>query len=101
MALLDAAGIGYARPGGAFYLMVDVSAAGDDEAFVKRLLLERHVAVVPGRAFGEGGAGMVRVSLAAADEAIAAGLGHLRDLLNQYRPPLAASSSTASRASRS
>jgi len=79
--LLDAADVSYARPSGAFYLMVDVSAGGSDDEFAMRLLRERHVAVVPGSAFGEGGAGMVRVTLAAADEAIATGLARLCDLL--------------------
>jgi aspartate aminotransferase len=81
--LLDAADVGYARPGGAFYLMVDVSSAGDDGAFARRLLLEQHTAVVPGSAFGAGGAGMVRVSLAASDQAIITGLDRLRQLLGQ------------------
>lgn len=61
--------------------MVDVSAGGGDDEFAMRLLRERHVAVVPGSAFGEGGAGMVRVTLAAADEAIATGLERLSELL--------------------
>lgn len=77
-ARLDAAGVEYVRPGGAFYLMVDVSRDPDGaDAFAHRLLLEQHVAVVPGSAFGEGGRGYVRVSLAAADDAIATGLDRL------------------------
>jgi aspartate/methionine/tyrosine aminotransferase len=75
---LDADGIGYARPSGAFYLMVDVSAAGEpSEELALRLLREQRVAVVPGSAFGSGGEGYVRVSLAAAADAIEAGLGRL------------------------
>jgi aspartate/methionine/tyrosine aminotransferase len=78
LTLLDGVGVPYARPGGAFYLMVDVSAAGQpSEPFALGLLRERQVAVVPGSAFGEGGEGMVRVSLAAADDAIAVGLERL------------------------
>jgi len=75
LSLLDERGIGYARPAGAFYVMADVADAGEpSEAFALRLLKERHVAVVPGSAFGEGGEGMVRVSLAAAEDAIRRGL---------------------------
>jgi aspartate/methionine/tyrosine aminotransferase len=81
LALLDAEGIRYARPGGAFYIMVDVSPAGSDHDFAKCLLVDHHVAVVPGSAFGEGGRGMVRVTLAASDEAIATGLDRLCALL--------------------
>lgn len=78
LGLLDERGIGYARPGGAFYVMVDVAAAGEpSEAFALRALRERRVAVVPGSAFGEGGEGMVRVSLAASEDAIASGLARL------------------------
>jgi aspartate/methionine/tyrosine aminotransferase len=78
LAQLDAAGVPYARPGGAFYLMVDVSHAGESAGdFARRLLVEHGVAVVPGEAFGSGGAGMVRISLAAADEAIEHGLERL------------------------
>lgn len=79
LALLDRAGVGYVRPGGAFYLMVDVGSSGD---FARRLLVERRVAVVPGEAFGAGGAGLVRVSLAAADDAIEQGLSRLADELD-------------------
>ena len=78
VSLLDERGVGYARPQGAFYLMVDVAAAEEpSEAFALRLLRERHVAVVPGSAFGEGGEGMVRVSLAASEDAIRLGLDRL------------------------
>jgi aspartate/methionine/tyrosine aminotransferase len=76
LALLDAQGVGYVRPAGAFYLMVEV---GPDDAFAERLLRERHVAVVPGAAFGAEAADMVRVSLAAADDAVATGLERLAE----------------------
>jgi aspartate/methionine/tyrosine aminotransferase len=79
VALLDSAGVGYVRPAGAFYLMVDVGGPGD--AFAERLLRERRVAVVPGGAFGAEAADMVRVSLAAADEAVETGLERLAELV--------------------
>lgn len=78
VAQLDAAGVPYVRPGGTFYLMVDVAAAPDGRTdFARRLLLERGVAVVPGSAFGDGGVGMIRVSLAAADEQVVEGLARI------------------------
>jgi aspartate aminotransferase len=87
---LDAAGVPYVRPGGTFYLMVDVSAAPDGrDGFARRLLLEHGVAVVPGSAFGDGGAGMVRVSLAAADEKVVEGLTRLCAALGVDSTPLA------------
>ena len=48
---------------GAFYVFPAVP-TDDDEAFAERLLEEQQVAVVPGSAFGEAGAGHVRVSYA-------------------------------------
>lgn len=77
LAVLDAAEIGYVRPSGAFYLMVEVGEEDPSEAFARRLLAERQVAVTPGSAFGARGEGMVRVSLAASDGAIATGLERL------------------------
>jgi aspartate/methionine/tyrosine aminotransferase len=82
LARLDAAGVRYARAGGAFYVMVDVSTAGEaSEPFALRLLRDRRVAVVPGSAFGANGEGMVRVSLAAAPETIELGLERLATTL--------------------
>lgn len=52
-------------PQGAFYVFADVRPTGlDDETFAERLLREERVAVVPGRAFGDEGAGFVRLSYA-------------------------------------
>ncbi|RMI13509.1 pyridoxal phosphate-dependent aminotransferase [Cellulomonas triticagri] len=85
VALLAARGVPCVRPAGAFYLMVDVSAATtDSEAFALRLLDERHVAVSPGSAFGAAGEGMVRVSLAAERGALLEGLGRLADLVGAW-----------------
>jgi len=86
LAILDEHRVGYARPGGAFYVMVDIGTAGEpSEAFALRLLHEQRVAVSPGAAFGESGEGMVRVSLAAADDAVEAGLERLAAALEAPR----------------
>lgn len=83
--LLTTRGVPCVRPQGAFYLMVDVSAATmDSEAFALRLLRERHVAVAPGSAFGTAGEGMVRISLASAREGLLEGLGRLADLVHAW-----------------
>jgi aminotransferase len=59
------------EPHGAFYAFPQVSITGlDDETFASRLLQEEHVAVVPGSAFGAGGAGFVRCSYATSYEKI-------------------------------
>ncbi len=65
-------------PRGAFYLWVDVSSAGlPSRDLALRLLEERGVAVAPGTAFGGGGEGFVRVSLAASEENLTEGLQRL------------------------
>ena len=57
--LLKAEKVGFVYPRGAFYLMVDVSSAGDDDnAICRQLLEEEKVAIVPGSAFGPTGAGL-------------------------------------------
>lgn len=82
VALLAERGVPCVPPLGAFYLMVDVSAATtDSEAFALRLLDERHVSVSPGSAFGPGGEGMVRVSLASERSALLEGLSRLADMV--------------------
>jgi aspartate/methionine/tyrosine aminotransferase len=83
MELLDGEGIGYVRPRGAFYLMVDTSPAGDSLEFAQRLLREEHVATVPGSAFGPGGEGMVRVSLASSKKDLEFGLRALSTCLRR------------------
>lgn len=52
-------------PRGAFYALVDLSRMGTDSmALAGQLLEEQRVATVPGEAFGQSGAGLVRVSFA-------------------------------------
>ena len=83
--LLTSRGVPCVRPSGAFYLMVDVSAATrDSERFALRLLAEKHVAVAPGAAFGPAAEGMVRVSLAAGTDAILEGVSRLCDLVRNW-----------------
>ncbi|MEW1956963.1 aminotransferase class I/II-fold pyridoxal phosphate-dependent enzyme [Kineococcus sp. NPDC059986] len=64
--VLSANGIRFQRPQGSFYLWVDVShvSGGDVAAWCERFLVERRVAVAPGSAFGAGGEGWIRLSLA-------------------------------------
>ncbi|BAB07069.1 aminotransferase [Halalkalibacterium halodurans] len=56
-------------PGGAFYAFPSVKETGlTSEEFAERLLMEEHVAVVPGNVFGEGGEGHIRCSYATSME---------------------------------
>lgn len=93
VSLLTARGIGCVRPSGAFYLMVDVSAATtDSDAFARRLLAERHVAVAPGATFGVAGEGFVRVSLAAGRDEVLEGLERLADQVQAWSQDVAPAS---------
>lgn len=79
--LLEERGVSFVYPHGAFYVMVDVSRAGDSLGFARRLLEEQHVSVVPGSAFGPTGEGFVRVSLSVAPEVLTEGLERLATVL--------------------
>lgn len=62
-------------PGGAFYLLVDISAAGmDSRDFALQLLEEKKVAVAPGNAFGRICSDHIRISIASTEENIREGL---------------------------
>ncbi|MBL8126458.1 MAG: aminotransferase class I/II-fold pyridoxal phosphate-dependent enzyme [Chloroflexia bacterium] len=58
-----------AVPEGAFYALVDLRAAGIPSRDLSRMLLEEeHVAAAPGSTFGDVAEGMLRISLATADD---------------------------------
>ncbi len=62
-ALNDIPALRAAMPEGGFYAWVDIADTGlDSMAFSQRLLSDRHVAVVPGRAFGEASDRYVRAT---------------------------------------
>jgi aspartate/methionine/tyrosine aminotransferase len=72
------------RPAGAFYVWLDIGACGlDSRRFALRLLAEENVAVAPGSAFGGGGEGYVRLSLAASEADLIEGASRLARLLKQ------------------
>jgi aspartate aminotransferase len=77
--VLDAAGIRYNDPRGAFYLWIDVSHAtgGDVAEWSLEFLQRERVAVAPGSAFGRTGEGWIRVCLAATPEDLRHGLSRL------------------------
>jgi aminotransferase len=73
------------EPRGAFYAFPSVKATGlDDEAFAEKLLEEERVAVVPGAAFGECGAGFVRACYATAYEKIEEALERMHRFMQRY-----------------
>jgi aminotransferase len=73
------------EPHGAFYAFPSIAQSGmDDETFSQKLLEEERVAVVPGSAFGAGGAGFVRCSYATAYEKIEEALHRMERFMQRY-----------------
>lgn len=73
------------EPRGAFYAFPHISVTGmDDEQFCEALLMEARVAVVPGSAFGESGAGYVRASYTNSDENIEKALERIARFMQQH-----------------
>ena len=71
-------------PGGAIYLMIDISAAGMDSGeFAVRLLKEKRVAVAPGSTFGQMCRDHVRISIAASEEHIRRGVTTICEFAQQ------------------
>ncbi len=73
------------EPQGAFYAFPSITISGmNEDDFANRLLQEEHVAVVPGTAFGAGGAGFVRASYATAYEKIEEALRRMERFVRRY-----------------
>ena len=78
-ALLDERGFTYLQPRGAFYLFINVEHAsgGDVAEWAKQFLLDHHVAVAPGTAFGDRGEGWIRICYAGDEQQLLEGLSRL------------------------
>lgn len=82
---LNELGLATFEPKGAFYAFPSIAASGmNEEAFAGKLLQEERVAVVPGTAFGQSGAGFVRACYATAYEKLEEALERLRRFMNRY-----------------
>ena len=82
MEVLGPSGAIAARPGGAFYGLVNISDKFESAlAFAKRLLIDGGVAVVPGDTFGTSTARMVRLAFTIDEAQLRVGLSRLSDLL--------------------
>ena len=65
---------------GAFYAFVNIKESGmTSEEFAIDLLEKKHVVVVPGSGFGEGGEGYVRISYVASKEDTIEGLKRMKE----------------------
>jgi len=71
-------------PKGAFYFFHDLrSLALPSVEICERILEEASVGLVPGSAFGKGGEGFVRMSIAASDEDVETGMRSILNWVNQ------------------
>jgi aminotransferase len=82
---LNQLGLPTFEPRGAFYAFPKVTISDmNDETFAEKLLQEESVAVVPGSAFGAGGAGFVRCSYATAYEKIEEALRRMERFMQRH-----------------
>lgn len=73
-----------AEPHGAFYAFPRIGSTGmNDETFAERLLMEERVAVIPGSAFGEAGAGHVRICYAQRFELLEEAMDRMRRFVSR------------------
>ena len=81
---LNEIGLDTFMPQGAFYAFPKITCSGlNDEVFAQKLLQEEKVAVVPGSAFGAGGAGFVRCSYATQYEKIEQALDKIENFVER------------------
>ena len=82
---LNRLGLSTFEPRGAFYAFPNIQASGmSDETFCEKLLVEEHVAVVPGNAFGPGGEGFARMCYATEYTKIEEALHRMEKFMNRY-----------------
>nr|BBH92578.1 aminotransferase [Thermogemmatispora argillosa] len=83
---LNRIGLPTCEPRGAFYAFPCVAQTGmSDEEFAEKLLLEEHVAVVPGSSFGACGAGYVRCAYCTAYDQLEEALRRMERFLKRHR----------------
>jgi aspartate/methionine/tyrosine aminotransferase len=71
-------------PGGAFYLLIDISASGmDARTFTLELIRKKRVAVAPGDTFGRNSAHHVRISIASSEDNIREGVTRICEMVRQ------------------
>jgi aminotransferase len=83
---LNEIGLPTFEPQGAFYVFPRIGHLGlTSEEFAERLLLDQHVAVIPGDAFGPSGAGFVRACYATSMDKIEAALDKIEHFVRRLR----------------
>ena len=82
----NAMGLTCFEPLGAFYVFPCIKSTGlTSEEFCTRLIVDKHVAVVPGTAFGESGEGFVRVSYSYSIKHLKIALERIKEFLEELK----------------
>lgn len=77
-------GLNCFEPEGAFYVFPDISCTGlSSEEFCEKLIRSKHVAVIPGNAFGDSGEGFIRVSYSYSLKHINEALNRINSFINK------------------
>ncbi len=81
---LNEMGLTCFEPEGAFYVFPSIRSTGlSSEEFCKQLLYKKHVAVVPGNAFGASGEGFIRISYCYSVSHITEALRRMKEFINE------------------
>ena len=85
---LDAIGMSYAEPQGAFYVYANVASLGlgiTAGAFCERLLADGHVMMYPGKIYGDHTDDFVRMSMTQPVERIKIAMQRMADVVESFR----------------
>lgn len=83
---LNEMGLHTFEPLGAFYVFPNITSSGmTSEEFCEKLLEEKHVAIVPGSAFGNSGEGFARISYAYSIDHLRTAMQRIQEFLDEHR----------------
>ena len=83
---LNRLGLTCFEPEGAFYVFPSIQSTGMTSAeFCERLIYDKHVAVVPGSAFGDSGEGFIRISYAYSIKHLTEALSRMGEFLKELK----------------
>ena len=83
---LNEMGLKTFEPKGAFYVFPNITSSGmTSDEFCEKLLAEKHVAIIPGTAFGESGEGFARISYAYSIDHLREAMKRIQEFLNEHK----------------
>ncbi len=83
---LNEMGLKTFEPKGAFYVFPNITSSGmSSEEFCEKLLQEKHVAIIPGTAFGASGEGFARISYAYSIDHLREAMKRIQEFLEEHK----------------